>query len=183
MLETRRRSDVIHIANVDLHAIVSLAERVAFDMRAAPTSEVLVFFSRLSQYLYCLPGLSDAILSLKAAWLWMHANDENGCVKLLEPLHVRELSTIEYAPLLELYLDYFNNNSVIRQLKVVERILELHNADFIPASANLLHYAILKGILSLMIGDHAVLVETLAIATKSYLKKVEDSDEIYDLKV
>jgi tetratricopeptide (TPR) repeat protein len=183
LLESGIPADKLPLANVDLHAIISYADLVAFDMKDGPPSDVLSFFSRLQQYLYCLPGLPDAILSSKAAWLWFRADDKKGCAYLLHPLHTRDLSSVKYAPLLELYLDCYNNATVTRQLKVVERILELHSRDVILSPANLLHYAILKGLLFLMLGDHDALAKIVDEAAKQHLIPVEQKNDVYSLNV
>jgi tetratricopeptide (TPR) repeat protein len=171
------------LSNVDLHALVSLARRVAVDMKDVAPSDVLAFFSRLQQYVWCLPGLSDAILSLKAEWLWFKLGDEKGCEQLLTPLRARELSSVEFAPLLELYLDFFDLEPVTRKLTVVERILELHKKDVFPSAANLLHYAIVKGMLSLMLGDVDSLGKLIEDAARQHLTEVERSKSIYSRHV
>jgi tetratricopeptide (TPR) repeat protein len=183
LLEAGVPTDDLPLANIDLHAITSLADHVAFDMKSAISFDVLSFFSRLQQYLDSLPGLSDAILTLKAAWLWLRSNDEEACRTLLQTLHGRDLSSVTYAPLLELYLDFFNDIPVTRQLNVVERILELHNRDVLPSSANLLHYALLKGLLFLMLGDNDALATTMDKAVKQHLAIVERINDAYALNV
>jgi hypothetical protein len=166
------------MANVDLHAIVDLADRVAFDMKDAATPDVLAFFSRLEQY--PIPGLGDAVVSLKAGWLWFRAGDEAGCESLLAPLHTRDLSSVKYASLLELYLEFYADVApVTRQLKIIERILELHNSDFFPAAAQLLHYAIVKGLFSLMLGDHEAMLRIVNEAVTRHLAEVEAKEDIF----
>jgi tetratricopeptide (TPR) repeat protein len=183
LLEAGVPAGDLDIANVDLHAIVGFADRVAFDMKAVAPADVVTFFSRLQQYLYSLPGLPDAILSLKAGWLWFRGDDLEGCKRLLEPLHTCDLSSVRYAPLLELYLDFFSDAPVMRQIKVVERILELRRNDVLPSPAGLLHYAMLKGLLVLMLGDHESLLQITNQAAQEHLDAVEREDDAYSLNV
>jgi hypothetical protein len=159
------------------------ADRVAADMRDRPSSEVTSFYSNLQQYIHALPGLADGVLCGQASWLAWPAGDRNAARSLLEPLHTRELETFQYAPLLQVYLDLCREDlPVTRQLEVTKHIITLLKRDVCPNEAELLHYHIVHGIDSLMLGDYQTATAVIDFAIKEYLPKVESDKDVFGLK-
>lgn len=169
------------MADVDVGALVGLAEGLAFCLaESGRDQDALEVFSQVGSAVP-LPALDEAMLALEIAWLWFRLERPDDARRLLDS--VPDILAARHAPLIEVYLDFYSDLPITRQVPLIDRILQLRNRGPLRDETVLLHYIGGRATMALLLGDESKASELLEHGARAYLPRVSKKEDVFSLNV